>query len=168
MLWDQELHNSHIGKANSPFFCSAWGLAIHQKSRIIAVTSNRKHITIFVNSYSDTSKEVMLNDEDVDVSADDRKFPMMDTFEPLPTSFRDQDRRHNYRIVLTFGDHGANMPSIDFISGAEGEAEEIITTDINGTAVSYSSYSSLHSCHKPVRIHLMRDYRIPWLCMADR
>lgn len=134
-----------IGNILTPRLCTgAWGVAIHQKSRLIAVTSNHKHVTIFAHSYSDTSKEATFDDENLDEFVADWDFPTMNSIVPMPTSFRVRDRRHNYRIVLAFGTYAANMPSIDFVSDSEGEAGEIITTDINGTAVSYTyPYSSI-------------------------
>lgn len=120
-----------------PFFhqnvgISAWGLAIHQKSRLIAASSNLREVTIFVHGYSETTEDEAPHDQ-----TDDEKFPSWITLERVPKSFR--DRNQNYRIVLSVGVEGHNIPTIDFMDDKNGEADLIILANIVGTTVSHAS-----------------------------
>ena len=111
--------------------CTAWGLAIHQQSRLIAVSSNLKEVTIFAmatNGRYDTDD--LLDDID-----DYESFPELKEFDDnsRPHSFR--DRTHNFSLRLRLGNFANNIPAIAFVSREDGEASDIVACDINGWVV---------------------------------
>jgi hypothetical protein len=100
---------------------TAWGLAIHE-SRLIAVSSNLRQVTIFVPAYA--------IDEDEPQELPLKLFPellVLDNVSPVI-------RRNNFRRVLKLGPEGHNIPSIDFASDIDGEAKSILAVDIQGTS----------------------------------
>jgi len=107
------LHN--VGK-------SAWGLAVHEQSRLIAVSSNLREVTVFLPSYK------FGDDEADDASLREQPFPELSgAFTSIMTS-----RHHNQRRVFRLGDEGHNIPCIDFADGTDGEAKSILAVDILG------------------------------------
>jgi hypothetical protein len=116
-----------------PFFhesvgASAWGLAIHTHSRLIAASSNRHDVTVFAFAVGRKEKNT---DEHVQPSP-----------EPwagqgilgLEKHFRSRTR--TWRIVLSTGHDGRNsphnIPSIAFCDDDRGNAEKVAAVDING------------------------------------
>lgn len=110
-----------------PFFrenvgISAWGLAVHQKSRLIAVSSNRSEITVFALALS-TSR---------------RNRPEKHTLCKAcyhcdqPEAFVRQ-RSRNWRIIVTLGPSADNIPNICFVDASDGHAEKVSAVDIGGT-----------------------------------
>jgi hypothetical protein len=100
---------------------SAWGIAIHEHSRLIAVSSNAREITIFAHGYAVADPEDAITELSDDSEEDTclgghvfltlEAFPVMMMF-GSSTHVRD---RHlgNYRIVFNLGNRGHNIPSID-------------------------------------------------------
>ncbi|OIW35380.1 hypothetical protein CONLIGDRAFT_566950, partial [Coniochaeta ligniaria NRRL 30616] len=116
-----------------PFFhenvgASAWGLAIHTHSRLIAASSNRHDVTVF--ALATTSKEKH-TDEDVQSSP---KLWAGQSVLDLEKHFRSRTR--TWRVVLPIGNDGHNnphnIPSIAFCDDDHGNAERIAAVDING------------------------------------
>ena len=103
-----------------PFFVanvgdSAWGLAIHSKSRLIAVSSNRPEVTVFAFALI--------------------RAPPPGKFLKAPhTPFEAAvlARKRNWRIVLPVKRNGHNIPNIDFVSSPNGHAQKISAVDIHG------------------------------------
>ncbi|RSL66735.1 hypothetical protein CEP54_003577 [Fusarium duplospermum] len=109
-----------------PFFrenvgMSAWGLAIHQKSRLIAVSSNRHEVIVFALALtSDPFKR--------------KEAPAPDSQEPTKPKKKVGHRRNrNWRIVIIFGSDADNMPNICFVDDFEGQAQKVCAIDIKGT-----------------------------------
>ena len=107
---------------------SAWGLAIHQKTRLIAVSSNLREVSVFVfgQRWSEDSKHF---EEKIDPS--DEKFP------PSAVGLNKKDLithelRYNNRKVLKLPPNGHNIPCIDFVDDLEGHASQVVATDILG------------------------------------
>ncbi|CEJ90496.1 hypothetical protein VHEMI06279 [[Torrubiella] hemipterigena] len=98
---------SNVGK-------SAWGLAIHRQSHLIAVSSNRAEVTVFAPTLASPTWGDF-------VKAPNNK---------LEASVR--ERSANYRIVIGFGDEADNIPNISFLDDSTGEATMICAIDING------------------------------------
>ncbi|KAG9248543.1 hypothetical protein BJ878DRAFT_487815 [Calycina marina] len=97
---------------------SAWGLAIHEKSRLIAISSNLKEVTLFAFR-TNTSEPWEPGYQDsypcVSVEAFDAK-----------RSFQ------NCRVIFSLDED--NIPSICFVTNVNtGEAESIMAIDIRGT-----------------------------------
>ncbi|KAI1447685.1 hypothetical protein F5Y02DRAFT_350624 [Annulohypoxylon stygium] len=143
----------------NPFFHenvdkSAWGLAVHKQSRMIAVSSNYHDVTVFVfaltgRPYRHTPEvnelglfRTIVRDEHgrfVDrrerssqFVAEAPRHPLDDSkIAALQTAVRRRDA--NWRIVIETGDRaGANIPNIAFSNDANGEAEKIVAVDISG------------------------------------
>ncbi|PQE20887.1 pyridine nucleotide-disulfide oxidoreductase family protein [Rutstroemia sp. NJR-2017a BBW] len=127
-----------------PFFLenvgsSAWGLAIHQKSRLIAVSSNNREVTVFIHgsrAFSDSCYEhEYLKPEDLrGTSRHDRgSFP--EKHGRMSASGSTHSRTtfpNSFRRVLRPGHLCHNIPSIAFADSCDDLAQSIIATDING------------------------------------
>ena len=107
---------------------SAWGLATHKSSRVLAVSSNTKEINIFAPSLSPRRSKPFRS-----------KYPSLKigerymTCEPWgSTAFR--DRSHGRKIVLR--GHAANIPNIAFCDNSlDSEGNYLASTDIDGCTV---------------------------------
>lgn len=150
---------------------SAWGLAVHEKSRLIAVSSNCHEVTVFafaLDSSEDavrgeragiidaaraghkgvpgTSRSNVYNRADIrqaetTVSQAARQICMLNQ--------RLQARQRTWRIVLSFGVEACNMPSIVFCDDADGNGTRVAAIDING----YLYLADIwQAARKPIRI----------------
>ncbi|KAI1461646.1 hypothetical protein F4805DRAFT_240614 [Annulohypoxylon moriforme] len=152
------LHREREGRSNksvpNPFFHenvdkSAWGLAIHKQSRIIAVSSNTHNVTVFVfaltgHPYRHTTEvdEVELfrnvvKDEHGNFKPCHPGYPGYHSERAADSkvaSVENAIRRRdaNWRIVLETGRSGVNIPNIAISSDAGGEADKVVAVDING------------------------------------
>lgn len=90
---------------------SAWGLAIHRLTRLIAVSSNRAEVTVFAPAL--TSRAEFNQSDELEVSV--------------------RKRTNNWRIVVALGPKADNIPNISFLDRSDGQAEKICAVDINGT-----------------------------------
>ncbi|KAK3693750.1 hypothetical protein B0T22DRAFT_476566 [Podospora appendiculata] len=107
---------------------SAWGLAIHEKSRLLAVSSNRYEVTVFAFAMTKTSRTRIPSDEtEVD---DSPKVWSGQTALELEKHFNSRTR--TWRIVLPLGPQGHNIPNIAFCDDEEGNASEVVAVDIRG------------------------------------
>jgi hypothetical protein len=118
---------------------SAWGLAIHQKSRLIAVSSNNREVTVFIHgsrAFSDSCYEhEYLKPENLwGTSHHDRgSFP--EKHGRMSASGSTHSRTtfpNSFRRVLRPGHECHNIPSIAFADSCDDLAQSIIATDING------------------------------------
>ena len=95
---------------------SAWGLAIHTKSRLMAVSSNRWEITVFAPALSENPH-----------------LPNKERWEKMPENERlVRCRRRNTRIIVGMTRDSNNMPNICFLDDKHGFAEKVAGTDIEG------------------------------------
>lgn len=124
----------------TPFFHenvnrSAWGLAIHKKSRIIAVSSNLHEVNVFVFALSGSVYSPTRNTHPTDlfrtiVKTENGNTPQTSAPDILESIVR--LRESNWRIVLRTGRLGTNIPNIAFSNDAIGFADKIVAVDING------------------------------------
>lgn len=121
-----------------PFFhdnvgISAWGLAVHEQSRLIAVSSNNREVVIFAFGCTTGSRpsSIVCDLELSDLSQLDL-IDTRDVLFPTITQAQSTDRSNNFRKVLKLGVEGHNIPSIDFSNGSNGEAHSVLATDIVG------------------------------------
>ncbi|KAK4153403.1 hypothetical protein C8A00DRAFT_15379 [Chaetomidium leptoderma] len=105
---------------------TAWGLAIHEQSRLIAVSSNLHEVTVFAFALSHVSAAV--------------KIPELEFSPTLPCGKRAfelqrhiQSRTRTWRIILPLGRGGNNIPNISFLDDDAGDAERVVAIDIGGT-----------------------------------
>lgn len=146
---------------------SAWGLAIHEQSRLVAVSSNLREITVF--GFAIYKPDEFENNEGVNFDhvvsesapssktrpalAPKRDSPLSmlekeassksDIFPRLtkrPASALD-GRKTGYRITVPLGLRGHNIPAIEFASNLEGEAEMILAGDILGNLWRFSIWT---------------------------
>ncbi|KAG6030335.1 hypothetical protein E4U41_000125 [Claviceps citrina] len=111
-------------KAPKPFFrenvgASAWGIAIHQHSRLIAISSNRAEITVFAPALATPAPQTQQSC-DCDSCCED-------------VEERIRCRARNWRIVVVLGLLASNLPNISFLDDKYGNADKISAVDILGT-----------------------------------
>ncbi|KAI6770235.1 hypothetical protein HG530_004864 [Fusarium avenaceum] len=94
---------------------SAWGLAIHQKSRLIAVSSNRHEVVVFA---------LALTQDPPNRRAGWSRMAQLNI----------QTRTRNWRIVIRLPPKAENMPNICFVNDFQGNAQRVCAVDIRGTA----------------------------------
>ncbi|KAI1468904.1 uncharacterized protein F4812DRAFT_425130 [Daldinia caldariorum] len=127
---------------------SAWGLAVHKQSRIIAVGSNSHNVCVFVfaltgKSYRHNplvdSVEFFRNvakdtNGDAVEWTNDRPLPYRGTNPGRKKSLEKVIRRRdaNWRIILEIGREGSNIPNVAFGSDNTGEADKIVAIGICG------------------------------------
>lgn len=101
---------------------SAWGLAIHRKSRLIAVSSNRSEVTVFAFALASCQAKSRTNQEFCDCcqSCDS-------------TESGTPRRARNWRIMIALGEGASNIPNACFLDDVDGKAEKVCAVDIKGT-----------------------------------
>ncbi|KAK8088904.1 hypothetical protein PG997_003865 [Apiospora hydei] len=121
---------------------SAWGLAIHQKSRAIAVGSNAHEATVFLPALSGYEFETLPRMRrgieplyktvvrDIHEVKKEGDVPYMT---PRDVSFAMNRRHLNWKIVFETGDLGHNIPNLAFSSDAEGHVDKVVAVDVRGT-----------------------------------
>lgn len=114
---------------------SAWGLAIHTKSRLIAVSANTSEVTVFAFALAGDDADAQLGNESAGLCPPPSTPPPVDEEsqrgrDRLQASFR--TRRRTWRIIITFGREATNLPSISFCDDPNGNADRIAAIDING------------------------------------
>lgn len=122
-------------KKPKPFFHenvgkTAWGLAVHQKSRLIAVTSNRCEVTVFAPALRPD-----YNIQEKDPRPAHRVPDWCDACQPRTCNNVEshvRQRARSWRIVVTLGIGVSNMPSVCFIDDATGCASLVCAVDIKG------------------------------------
>ncbi|KAK0747887.1 hypothetical protein B0T21DRAFT_343611 [Apiosordaria backusii] len=104
---------------------SAWGLAIHQHSRLIAVGSNRHEATVFAFALPrhDRAGSVDELDDSPEIWAGQTALQLQKHF---------QSRTRTWKITLPLGAAGHNIPSLAFIDDEHGNADKVAAIDIWG------------------------------------
>ncbi|KAL8634825.1 MAG: hypothetical protein Q9228_007617, partial [Teloschistes exilis] len=132
--WDHLLHAKLRPFLLRNLGMSAWGIAVHEKYRMIAVSSNahKIHVFIFALSYPlhpslERLREMGIEVEDPPYvwSPEWSKFQCWDPFFP-------HDRSRNLELILHH--HKANIPSIAFYNPHDPASTDVflVSTDING------------------------------------
>lgn len=106
----QEFFHDNVGH-------TAWGLAVHQKSRLLAVSSNRHEVTVFAFGLDQK------NTESKKPSARSR---------PEEPDVNVRRRTRNWRIIVLMSPECDNIPNISFVDDSDGHAEKICAIDISG------------------------------------
>ncbi|KAI1779500.1 hypothetical protein F4818DRAFT_436807 [Hypoxylon cercidicola] len=171
------------GPAPEPFFHenvgkSAWGLAVHKQSRIIAVSSNLHNVCVFVFALTGASYKHTVEADSVELFRNIVKNENGNVVDPRRGSSRtpqelDGDKaeklegliRHrdaNWRIVLETGHRGTNIPNITFSNDFHGEADKIVAVDINGALWLMDIWNFNKHPHITIEsLHRNRYYRNP-------
>jgi hypothetical protein len=143
---------------------SAWGLAIHSQSRLIAVGSNAHEVQVFAFALStSTYEEASLIGEirrpkaSCGPVACDVHFPKAKQSELLRARGGRVLRDQNFRLVFSLRTIGDNIPSVAFSDSAEGDADTIIAADIKGALWFFrlweDSFRRLASIYEPPDPH---------------
>jgi len=118
---------------------SAWGLAIHSQSRLIAVGSNAHEIQVFAFALSASAYDKASSIEETQrpkpylpPAARCVRFPEAKLSEVLKMDSGKVIRDQNFRLVFKLGALGDNIPSVAFSDSTEGDADTIIAADIRG------------------------------------
>ena len=115
---------------------SAWGLATHKNSRVLAVSSNTKEIVIFAPSLSPKWSEPFRSNH-----------PSLKTGERYMTcepwgSTSLTDRSHGRKIILR--GHAANIPNIAFCDNSlDSDGNYLASTDIDGCTIVWDIRSGI-------------------------
>ncbi|ERT03115.1 hypothetical protein HMPREF1624_01420 [Sporothrix schenckii ATCC 58251] len=123
-----------------PFFretvgATAWGLAIHSQSRLIAVSSNLREVNVFAFAIQPPRADDPLQHktQPLVVPSDDLSPTTYAGASALELESMLRQRDRYWRILLPIGTSGHNIPSIDFISDPAGIAEKVAAVDILGS-----------------------------------
>ncbi|KAK4202450.1 CRT10-domain-containing protein [Triangularia verruculosa] len=104
---------------------SAWGLAIHQQSCLIAVGSNRHEVTVFAFA--------LPRQEGVDAVDEKDESPEIWTGQTaLQLQKHLQSRTRTWKITLPLATSGHNIPSLSFLDDEHGNADKVAAIDIWG------------------------------------
>ncbi|KOS16689.1 hypothetical protein ESCO_004860 [Escovopsis weberi] len=101
---------------------SAWGLAVHAKSRLLAVSSNRCEVTVFAFSLTSCRGS---GGQQVSESCD-----CCPRCQAAASGIPRRER--NWRILIVFTSEASNIPNISFLDSRNGQAEMICAVDILG------------------------------------
>ncbi|KAG5957175.1 hypothetical protein E4U58_006243 [Claviceps cyperi] len=109
-------------KVPIPFFkenigSSVWGLAIHQQSRLIAVSSKRSEITVFAPALAASKPREQPCDCDVCCQGVEDKV---------------RRRARNWRIVVVLGSSFSRLSNISFVDDDHGNADKVTAIDSTG------------------------------------
>ncbi|KAL6919312.1 hypothetical protein FSST1_003338 [Fusarium sambucinum] len=94
---------------------SAWGLAVHRRSRLIAVSSNRHEVVVFALALTQNP-------------------PNRRTSVSRTTQLAIQTRTRNWRIVIRLPSAADNIPNVCFIDDRQGNAQRVGAVDVKGNA----------------------------------
>jgi len=118
---------------------SAWGLAIHQEARMIAVSANTSYYTPSQDNHAKITvfAFALTGQGDAEYTANDdgAMEPLgqleWKAWEPNPYEPWLGDRSHNYKTVLS--GHIANIPNISFVNSShDRDGSWLLSTDIGG------------------------------------
>ncbi|KAL2198944.1 hypothetical protein P885DRAFT_75354 [Corynascus similis CBS 632.67] len=120
------------GTHPKPFFHenvgkSAWGLAIHARSRLIAVSSNLHEVIVFAFALQKRNEPPPRFSVNEDSPRTTSGLPALQLQKHL------QSRSRMWRIILPLGQAGNNIPNICFLDDEEGNADKVVAIDIVGT-----------------------------------
>ncbi|KAI1266797.1 hypothetical protein F5Y18DRAFT_425345 [Xylariaceae sp. FL1019] len=181
----ESVHPSKVRRVVQPFFHenvakSAWGVAVHKESRLIAVGTNRHEVHVFAfgikNSAASSQPNVVLPHTLFQTIVKDHHGEIAcspDVLEAFrqdrePTIFRPESqipRRFNWRIIFKTGPNGTNIPNVSFGSNEPlaGHATHIIAIDISGKLWRFALWTSqpsepdictgLHEMYRNYNIH---------------
>ncbi|KAI8961855.1 hypothetical protein F5Y11DRAFT_348066 [Daldinia sp. FL1419] len=118
---------------------SAWGLAVHKNSRLIAVSSNNHNVCVFIFALTGEHYRHKPEVDSVEFfrnvikHANGRPPEVLTDQQAVSLENAIRRRDANWRIILETGPNGSNIPNIAFSNDQNGEADSIIAIDINGT-----------------------------------
>lgn len=111
---------------------SAWGLAIHTKSRLIAISANTSEVTVFAFALDGEDADAQFEHEPAGL--DTPMLPVHEESERVTSKLKKSflTRKRTWRIIITLGREATNLPSVSFCDDLSGNADRIAAIDING------------------------------------
>ncbi|KAK3397969.1 hypothetical protein B0T20DRAFT_454006 [Sordaria brevicollis] len=106
---------------------SAWGLAIHEESRLLAVSSNKAEVTVFAFALRQDQPQNLGNDDALLYDSSPQVWPGQTAF-ALERDFRTRTR--TWKIILPLETYGSNIPNISFCDDEQDRAEFVVAQDI--------------------------------------
>jgi hypothetical protein len=116
-------------------------LATHEKSRLIAASSNLREVTVFMLAYTSPF------DEEIEqVFLPNSIFSEVTQLTPSLSA-----RRTSRKRILKLGPEGHNVPSLSFANDSLGTAQSILATDISGNLWIFDIYGD--ECQRVPSMH---------------
>lgn len=146
----REQHPRSTPQDLKPFFHenvgkTAWGIAVHKKSRLIAVGSNTHTATVFIPALTGKPFETLPGDHPHELYRHIKKYDNGRLYSYAPdfntNRFRNdaiekealvRRRDANWRITLETGTAGNNIPNLTFSDDEFGHADKVVAVDISG------------------------------------
>lgn len=153
------VHSSEV----DPFFVefveeSAWGLAIHKYSRLIAVSANSGCITVFAFALVDPDEKDLGPDRPLEMTNftdNDKEWLHIHTrtkFLWLRGRMPDEHRKRN--VKMTYTGHFENIPCVSFFNSVQDpNGTWMFSTDIKNRVIIWKIWESL----SPVKIFNFND-----------
>jgi hypothetical protein len=121
---------------------SAWGLAIHAKSRLIAVSANNYEVSVFAfglrSRSEDEENEIAMEAMETGTRLNKELFKPR-RYRRYPRRALD-DRRYGRRLIYPASPPESplreNVPTVAFVSDETGEASRLLAGDTSGCLVS--------------------------------
>lgn len=126
---------------------SAWGLAIHKQSRLIAVSTNHHEITVFAFALAEKQR----NNEPEEIKRSEDEGWTWLPHDPHITATAHmqtnrsahrkaawklqkhlKSRNRNWRILLSLPSDAENLPNVAFCDDEDGNADKVAAVDIGG------------------------------------
>jgi len=109
---------------------SAWGLAVHEKSRLLAVSSNLHEVTVFAFALNHGPHNP---GPSCDGAVQDTSPKLPSNVSALQLERHFASRTRTWKIILPLGVNGHNVPTISFCDDEDGNAEKVVALDIYGS-----------------------------------
>ncbi|KAK6842125.1 hypothetical protein PG989_009342 [Apiospora arundinis] len=145
---------------------SAWGLAIHQVSRAIAVGSNAHEATVFLPALSGRDyeappaivrrgieplyKTVIRDTQEIKKGGDAQLMTARDISSAM------KRRSLNWKVIFETGEVGHNIPNLAFSSDAEGHVDKVVAVDVRGNLWLFDIWQLWESPQRIPGIHRSR------------
>ena len=113
---------------------SAWGLAVHEEARLIAVSANTTEITVFAFALgyaSSSESDVERNDDMAYIETLQGNSDWNPVEQPYET-----EQRSSRNLIIHLRKHYENVPNISFCNGdADPDGRLLVSTDIAGNTL---------------------------------
>ncbi|KAK3496865.1 uncharacterized protein B0T23DRAFT_426042 [Neurospora hispaniola] len=163
-LIPREFFHENVGE-------SAWGIAIHQESRLLAVSSNRAEVTVFAFALRQHRHQKPKDDLTSYLDPSPQIWPGQ-TALGLERDF--QTRTRTWKIILPLDSRGSNIPNISFCDDEQGCAEYVVAQDIKQRTwfldIWRLGYPPVDIMHETSKMNYVTPTHIGWgvMILPDR
>ncbi|KAI0136537.1 hypothetical protein BJ170DRAFT_677408 [Xylariales sp. AK1849] len=149
---------------------SAWGLAVHKRSRIIAAGSNTHAVTVFIPALTGCPYRHLRGERTADlyrtIVKDDKGVPV--TIEGVDLNMAENSvddmircRDANWKMVLETGLLGDNIPNLTFSNDESGNVDKVVAVDVSGNIWLMDIWTT-HKAHRVIPgLHRSRTTSVP-------